>query len=535
MTTRRTGAGRTPAARRAPARPAFNRAAYQRRLADFVAEQGEAYFAALSGQRDELGLEAIYERHAALFDRSAIEALRVAAAGQDAAAREARALLAFAVEGHLERQVADGTDAIQTAEARAAIMWRGERIGYRAAPIRITEISNRTERNALDASYQEAVDAINPLRLARLERLRVAMAELGYADEATLTRELHDVDVDALAADLGQFLVESETVYFAALRRYLAEIDIEQGDASAADLAHLLRGNGWDAWFDPRRMLPVVTATLAGLGIDLQAMPNVTLDLEPRPNKSPRAFAVPVRVPQDVRLVVQLRGGHDDYDGTLHELGHVLHFAHADPRLPVAWKYLGDNSVTEGYAFLLQYLMLEPDWLAEHLGMPDGEVAGWLDFASFRKLFYLRRYTAKLLYELRLHRDAEIDLARAYYAGLLGLLTGVRSPEASFLADLDDHFYAARYLRAWMLEGSVAAALRMRHGETWWREAAAGQSLRRSWSRGQEWNAQDVVAHLGYDRLDWRPVLRQIRTRLIGEMSGYGGPNITTRAGTRKV
>jgi hypothetical protein len=35
--------------------------------------------------------------------------------------------------------------------------------------------------------------------------------------------------------------------------------------------------------------------------------------------------------------------------------------------------------------------------------------------------------------------------------------------------------------------------------------------------------------------LDWRPVLRQIRTLLIGEMSGYGGPNITTRAGTRKV
>jgi hypothetical protein len=44
-----------------------------------------------------------------------------------------------------------------------------------------------------------------------------------------------------------------------------------------------------------------------------------------------------------------------------------------------------------------------------------------------------------------------------------------------------------------------------------------------------------VVAHLGYDSLDWRPVLRKIRTQLIGEMSGYGGPNITTRAGTRKI
>ena len=535
MTTRRAGPSRSAAGRTAVAKPAFSPVAYERRMAGFMAEAGEAYFAALSGQRDELGMVAVYERHAALFERSAIDGLRTLASGADAAARQARALLAFAVEGYLERQVADLTDAIQAAEAQAAIIWRGERISYRTAPIRIAEITHRGERNAMDASYQEAVEAINPLRLARLERLRSAMAELGYADEPTLIRELHDVDVDALASDLQQFLVESETVYFAALRRYLAEIDIEQGDASSADLAHLLRGNGWDPWFDPRRMLPVAEATLSGLGIDLRAQPNVKLDLEPRPNKSPRAFAVPVRVPEDVRLVVQPRGGHDDYDGFLHELGHVEHFAHVDPKLPVAWKHLGDNSVTEGYAFLLQYLMLEPDWLAEHLGMPDAEAAGWADFAAFRKLVYLRRYVAKLLYELRLHRDADIGLARAYYAGLLGLLIGVRIPEASFLADLDDHFYASRYLRAWMLEGSLAAALKARHGERWWRDPAAGETLRRSWSRGQEWNAQDVVAHLGYDRLDWRPVLRQIRTRLIGEMSGYGGPNITTRAGTRKV
>jgi hypothetical protein len=208
-TTRRPRAGRQ----------AFSRAGYERELAEFMAELGEAYFAALSGQRDELGAEAIYDRHAALFERSAIDALRAAAKGGDAAARQARAMLAFAVEGHLQRAVADLTDAIEAAEARAIIVWRGERIGYRAAPIRIAEITHRGERNALDASYQDAVDAINPMRLARLERLRAEMAMLGYADEVALIRELHGVDVDALATDLRQFLAESETVYFAALGR----------------------------------------------------------------------------------------------------------------------------------------------------------------------------------------------------------------------------------------------------------------------------------------------------------------------------
>jgi hypothetical protein len=111
----------------------------------------------------------------------------------------------------------------------------------------------------------------------------------------------------------------------------------------------------------------------------------------------------------------------------------------------------------------------------------------------------------------------------------------VRTAPEDYLDAIDDNLYVARYVRADMVQGSLGAWLKTSFGDAWWRSPDAGAALRRSWSRGQQWGAQDVVAHLGYDRLDWRPVLRQIRTRLIGEMSGYGGPNITTRAGTRKV
>jgi hypothetical protein len=526
MTTRR---------RSARSAPGFDRSAYEAELIAFWAEIGEALYAALAGFRDDPGTADIYERHAMLFEPAAIDGLRAASDGDSDEARQARALLAFAVEGNLERRVASLTDAIETAQARAVIMWRGEPIAYRAAGVRAAAMSDRRERNAFDESAAAAVEAINPLRLQRLDAMRAGLAELGYPDEVSLLSGLHGVDADALAADLRQFLLESETVYYAALRRYLAEIDIEQGDASSADLSHLLRGGSWDAWFEPRRLMPVLNATLGGLGIDLAGQSNVTLDVEARERKSPRAFAVSIRVPQDVRMVLQPRGGHDDFETALHELGHVEHRANTDVSQPVAWRLLGDGSVTEAYAFLLQYLVMEPAWLAEHLGMDERAAVGWLDFAAFRKLVYLRRYAAKLLYELRLHRDEEIEVARSYYAGLLGLLVGVRQRDERFLSDLDDHFYAARYLRAWMLEGSLRASLQASHGASWWRDAGAGETLRRSWSVGQAWNADDVVAHLGYDHLDWRPVLRQIRTRLIGEMSGYGGPNITTRAGTRKV
>ena len=39
-------------------------------------------------------------------------------------------------------------------------------------------------------------------------------------------------------------------------------------------------------------MVPALEATLADLGVDLHAQRNVELDLEDRPNKTPRAFCV---------------------------------------------------------------------------------------------------------------------------------------------------------------------------------------------------------------------------------------------------
>lgn len=513
----------------------FDLADYGRRLDAFVAELGAEQYDGVSGRTAALALAPIYERHADLFDRAAVDALAQAAAGEGDTAREAQRLWGIAVRGYVDRSVVDLTERILAAEATAAIMWRGTRIPYREAPIRVAELSDRAARNILDGSYQEAVEAINPLRVARLERMRETARDLGFEDLVGLAEAVHGIDAAGLAGHVQRFLNASETVYFAALRRYLAEIDVEAGDATSADLAHLRRGSGWDAWFEPRRLVDSVTDTLGGLGIDLAAMSNVTLDWEYRPNKAPRAECIPVRIPDDVRLVLQPRGGLRDYAGALHELGHVAHFATTDPALPAAFRHAGDASVGEAYAFLLQYLTLEPEWLAQYLGMPDDEVAGFVDFAAFNKLYLLRRHGAKLLYELRLLRDPDPAVARANYAGMLGLLTGVATPAASWLADVDDHLYVTRYLRAWMLEGSLSARLRADHGSTWWRAGEAGDRLRDLWHQGQRPSAEDVLAQLGYDQLDWRPILHHIRVNLIGELSGYGGPNITTRAGTRKV
>ena len=515
-------------------RATFDRAAYEHAAQAFLAEHAEQMYQHSTGFRVELAPEPIHRRHAALFERTPIDALRalVEAGGPDLTRN--RALLAFATDGYLERQVAALAAALNTAEANAVVVWRGEELPYRAVRDRISAINGRTERNALLASYLEAVDALNPLRAQRVARTAELVVELGYADYVDLIRVTRGFDPDALGAQLSDFLTASETFYFAALRRYLARIEIEQGDASVADLWYLARGTGWDHWFEARRMLPVLEATLRGLGIELQTQRGATLDIESRANKSPRPAAWVVNAPHDVRLVVQPRDGWHDYGAVLHEAGHLEHYLHVDPELPVSMRQLGDQAVSAGYAMTFERLLMEPAWLTEQLGMPEQHAQGFADFAALHYVIGLRTQAARHLYELRMHRGGDAARHRATYAGLVGLSAGASEPAERYLS-IKDGMAAAVCLRGAMVEAALTDHLRAHHGDEWWRSAAAGETLRELWRAGLSWSAGDGVARLGYDALDWPPVVRQIRAKLIGEMSGYGGPNITTRAGTRKV
>ena len=215
----------------------FDLAAYEAEVEAFSGEQGEAQYANLAGFRAELDLAPVYRSHAGLFSAAAIDGLREAAAGTGPTAARARRLLGFAVAGHLEQSVADITDRIALAESTAIVVWRRERIGYRQAQIRIADISDRDERNALDDRYRLAMEAINPLRAERWATLHDQARALGATDYAAVVDESTGLDTSEVAAGVSVVLTDSETLYFAALRRYLALIEIEGGDATVADSA----------------------------------------------------------------------------------------------------------------------------------------------------------------------------------------------------------------------------------------------------------------------------------------------------------
>jgi hypothetical protein len=159
--------------------------------------------------------------------------------------------------------------------------------------------------------------------------------------------------------------------------------------------------------------------------------------------------------------------------------------------------------VTESFAFLLEHLTEDPEWLAAALGVEDpGPVVRQ---AHAVKLVMLRRYAAKIVYELDLH-GAPPDPERmpARYAELLGSTTRVAWPRESWLADVDPAFYVACYLRAWALETAWRRELGERFGARWFESAEAGDWLRSLWRQGQRLDAAELLSEALGEELDFR-------------------------------
>jgi hypothetical protein len=259
-------------------------------------------------------------------------------------------------------------------------------------------------------------------------------------------------------------------------------------------------------------MVPALDATLSDLGVDLGAQKNVELDIEDRPNKSPRAFCVPIEVPERVILVIKPSGGPDDWRALFHEAGHTEHFAHTSASLSVEERRLGDNAVTEGWAMLLEHLTIEPAWLERRLDVPRPHA--FAAEGATQLLYMLRRYCAKLLYEIEFHAADDVTTMKPRYVELLHDATKVEPSDTDYLADLDDGFYASNYLRAWAFEAQLRAYLREKFGNAWFTRRDAGSLIRELWSEGQKPTADEILEDVTGARLELEAVADRVREAL---------------------
>jgi hypothetical protein len=471
----------------------------------FCEEIDRDYYLHLAGHKPDLEVEAIYARHEALFTREVVERIgeqRAAAAGDEE--RRLRYQHQFALDGHLGALTRSLAARLAELEATLELEVEAEAMPYRMAPVVQANEPDPDRRAEIEAARNAVLDQrLSPLHREGLEISHAACVELGWPSYLDAYSDVRALDLRALARRLKEFADATEADYPSTVDPELERtVGFPLGELRRSDLVRFFRAPHLDSLFPSERMIGTLHETLLGLGVDLRTQSNVTLDTGSRPTKSPRAFCATPRIPEEVYLVLPPVGGREDYATLFHEAGHAEHYGCTNGSLDFEFRHLGDNSVTESFAFLLEGLTANTEWLREIAGADGAEAA--IEHARAARLVFLRRYSAKIAYEIELHGpEADLEAMPARYAELLGDRIGVEWPRETWSSDVDGGFYVACYLRAWALEVEWRAELVERFGERWFASREAGEWLRGIWAQGQRLDADALLAETTGRSLDF--------------------------------
>jgi hypothetical protein len=152
----------------------------------------------------------------------------------------------------------------------------------------------------------------------------------------------------------------------------------------------------------------------------------------------------------------------------------------------------------------------EAGWHRDHFGLDETDAEERAEATRFLDVLLFRRYAAKLDYELELWADfAHAPDYGPRYAERLRAATGFRYRPDGYLADMDDGFYSADYLRAWIRSAQLRAYLRETIGPDWWERPATGDFLRDLFAEGTRPSSEDIAARIGFEPLDTWPLVQE--------------------------
>jgi hypothetical protein len=491
-------------------------AEFEEQLQRYLFDRSEEGRAVRVGEKEVSEQAAIVARYADLFSREQLQALREEEDGSQDERREWLYRLRKTCEsGLVAAELAERDDELENALLAARVTFKGDELPLRSALAQLSVMPDYEERDELGNLYRRRSADFNEDRLELLRTYEELEADLsGEADPIARNEEEKQISLRELEAvlvaasnEIEQAFLELREVWF---ERLLGPD--REPQPSSAHMGYVRRLSPLDTTYTKDRATDVCLETLSALGFDLAADQNIKLDLDDRPQKSPRACVIASDPPKVVHLITRAQGGLHDYQAFMHEAGHALHYAGVDPNLPYTFRRISrDHALTEIYSYICEAITREPGWHAQYFGLSDDEARTNAQAATFLEALLFRRYTAKLQFELDFWSGFDkAGPTSEEYAEKLTAATGVRYPADGHLADMDGGFYSADYLRAWIRHAQLRAHLIDEVGEDWWRSPKTGEILRALFAEGTKPSSEEIATRLGYEPFDTGPLVKEL-------------------------
>jgi hypothetical protein len=489
---------------------------FESRLERYLFERSEEWRAVRVGEKEVSEQAEIVRRYADLFSREQLDALREAEERESGDSRELLYRLRKTCEsGLVSAQLAEREDELENRLLATRVTFKGEEMPLRNAQAKLAVLPEYAEREELGAIQAEASAAFNDDRLELLRATEELSAELsGIAGAVERNEEEKGISLRELSQALHKASVDSTESYEALRATWFARLlgDDHPEVPSSYHTAWMRRLSPLESTYTKDRATEICLQTLVALGFDLNDQPNIKLDLDDRPQKSPRACVIASDPPKVVHLITRAQGGLHDYQAFLHEAGHALHYGGCDPNLPYIFRRIArDHALTEIFSYIVEAISREPEWHELYFGLSPEQARENAEATTFLEALLFRRYEAKLRFELDFWGRFDDDGGDPeIYERYLTEATGVRYRKEAYLSDMDAGFYSADYLRAWIRSAQLREHLVREVGDDWWRNTKTGDLLRDLFREGTKPTSEEIAGRLGFDPLDTKPLLHEI-------------------------
>jgi hypothetical protein len=491
-------------------------AEYEAELQRYLYERAEEGRAVRVGEKEVSERAEIVARYRELFTREQLEALKDAESGLQGEERERVYRLRKTCEGGLaDIELSEREDAFENAVLAARIQYRGEELPLRTAQALLAVKAEYRDREELGTLHGDASASFNDERMELLRAREELDAELSEEpDPVARNEEEKGISLRALSEVLNATSSAATDSYRDLSGRWFDKLlGADRPEVPTSyHVGWMRRLSPLEATYTKERATEVCLETLRALGFDLDAEPNIKLDLDDRPQKSPRACVIAADPPRVVHLITRAQGGLHDYQAFLHEAGHALHYGNCDPELPYTFRNLSrDHALTEIYSYIFEAISREPGWHEQYFDLSREQAAENAEATLFLEALLFRRYAAKLAYELEFWSHfGENGASPESYAEKLKNASGIAYRADGYLADMDAGFYSADYLRAWIRSAQLRTWLEREVGEDWWRNRKTGDQLRELFTEGTQPTSEEIAGRLGFDPHDTGPLLEEL-------------------------
>jgi hypothetical protein len=371
--------------------------------------------------------------------------------------------------------------------------------------------SEEQRRSLQNIQKEFCSSTLNNIFISKLAKERDIIKSLGYNGQTDLFELLTGINLNEAASAAKTLIDSTNTEYFYLLDITLKKnIDKSYSECSKNDLYKALYISLNDDFFNEGEQTDYIERFLSQAGLSIKNNPFIRIRIES--GYAGRAFCSVLDIPGNIQLVIPESNGFTVLRDLLHEAGHAMHYSNISRDILFEFKWLGDSSVSEGFASLFENLLYNEAWLSFTFGRNNSSKNELISRLKFYKLSGLRHLAFKVLYELDLHSSPDISNMERRFAEIYKTVMGVEIEPYLFLAEIEPFCFSARYFRAQMLAENLREKLETTYGSEWFVNRESFDFLKMLWSTGQKLDAGEISAKYCGKNLADANLIKQFKT-----------------------